>query len=77
MENKDGDDKCHQSDDIDNGSCEIILDSGSKLESSAEVINDDELNKELESDTPCPQKRRKTEENCDSKETENEGHYIL
>lgn len=72
MENKDGGGKCNQSDD--NGSCVATSDSGSKLECSTEVIKDDDFNRELESDIPCPQKRRKTAENYDPGETESEGH---
>lgn len=71
LENKDDGDKHHQSDD--DGSCEVPADSDSKLERFVEVIKDDDgIKRELEPDIPCPQKKRKTAENCEDEETENE-----
>jgi hypothetical protein len=76
LENKDDGDKRHQSDD--DGSCGVPADSDSKLERSVDVIKDDDgIKRELEPDIPCPQKKRKTAENCEDEETENEGHKII
>ncbi|XP_027353940.1 tRNA-dihydrouridine(47) synthase [NAD(P)(+)]-like isoform X2 [Abrus precatorius] len=75
LESKDGDDsgsnKCIQSDD--SGSCVVTSESGPKLECPAEAIKDDDIDGNFKSDVLCPQKRRKTTENCGPHETENEG----
>lgn len=79
MEDKEGgnteSNNCDHPDD--NGSCEVTNDSGSKLESSAEVTKDDGMDGKFESELLCPQKRRKVEENSGLDGVENEGHIIF
>ena len=66
---------CHNSDN--NGSSEVTADLDPNLESSAEDIKVDGIDGNLDSDSPCPQKRRKTEEISGLDVAENEGNIIF
>ncbi|KAK4284795.1 hypothetical protein QN277_001577 [Acacia crassicarpa] len=65
---------CHNADN--NGCCEVSNDLGSNLESSAEDSKVDGIDGNLDSGSPCPQKRRKTEENSGLNVEENEGTCV-